>query len=58
MQRGGTDVSVVGFNVPAGPPQARRGGAAGLHHADGTLRKEAGLSPYVAVGKLGGLRAF
>lgn len=54
MQRGGADVGVVGFNVAPLPPQARRGGAAGLHHADGALCKEPRLAPYVGRGKLGG----
>lgn len=54
MQRGGAEVALVGFEVAPVPPEARHRGAAGLHHADGALRKEPRLSPYVGAGKLGG----
>lgn len=54
LQCGGADVGVVGFEVAPVPAEARCRGAARLHHADGALREEPRLSPYVGVGQLGG----
>lgn len=58
VQRSGADVGVVGFEVAPVPPEAGCRGAARLHHADGALRQEPRLSPYVGAGKRGGQRAF
>lgn len=54
MQGGGADVGGVGFEVAPVPPEAHYRGAAGLHHADRALGKEARLPPDVGAGKRGG----